>query len=403
MTRSFALLALILAWVSGPRDLVASSDLTTQNCSNKFIELGEDVDQLRWFWPGGLTTDFYGSVLYKDGRTAELEGNRHFLCDLKITRRSEAKNILTADELGIDMKMFSVSQDWQFDDTSGDAELGDKSVNTWSNFLSKRSWMYDHDVVGRGYHLSRFAVQTVDGQLRYVDLPANRVFLNRRSVDFRVAHGSKKRTTTAYALTEADLERGPALAVYGYYEGRLRLLARTPWHGDPKGWINPVYGGDIDRDGCAEVAVIRDPQKDGLLEIWRMRPERSPDGTPYTLVKQSSADGFSNHIFGTAAERISTAADIDGNLRMELIVPNLQRTALRIMSFKDGELSERQRIDLPVPVAHAMIYYSKPGLQREFAVVVPFEDGTVRSLPIEMEFQEAEKPRNECLSRSKPN
>ena len=176
---------------------------------------------------------------------------------------------------------------------------------------------------------------------RIVKLPPERVFMSRHLNPFAFGRHDRNRSLgLSVALIEGHVTRGPALSVYGYYGGRLGLIARTPWHGDKRGWIALVKAFDLDWDGCPELALVRDPQANGTLEIWQLRHEPSPDGTPFTLVKRAEAKGFSNHVFGTFSNRISAAIDADGDGTLDLVVPDQTRKVLRVMSVK-GEWAQR--------------------------------------------------------------
>ena len=136
-------------------------------------------------------------------------------------------------------------------------------------FLFNRSTAYDHAATGRGYHLTSLAMLMTKAQrYRIINLPPERVFMSRHLNPF--SHGRDKRNRSfglSAALIEGHVNHGPALSIYGYYGGRLVLIARTPWHGDKNGWLALVKAFDLDFDGCPELTLVRDPQADGTLEI----------------------------------------------------------------------------------------------------------------------------------------
>lgn len=392
-----ALAALILPWsYTAP-----AKNTEKDSCNKTVLNVGKDVERVSWPVPAFHITDFIGFVTYRDGDGGILKGNGRGLCDLDIGDNARADEWLTPDEGGRTKHMLGRWPDANIDDTTSAAKPGPVDESPFMAFLANRTEVYDHRATGRAYHLTRLVAYMIpSSRYRFTDLPPDRVFMSRRTNPFAVARDGIRPVVFGFALIEAHVTRGPALSVYAYFEGRLQLLARTPWHGDRRGWLTVVQARDLDRDGCPEVAVIRDPQNSGTLEIWELRHEASTEGTPFTLVKRAEADGFSNHDYGTASARISVVLDVDGDGNNELIVPDGTRTTLRVMSLKGDRLREMFQIALPGPAKHDLAYHAtRYDNKRALNLVVPLEDGTIRLVPVDNPQVPFTRPSAKCTAQ----
>ena len=378
---AFLFAAALFLW---PAQALAK-DPEKEICDKTVLHLGEGVERIQWEFPGLYGRKVQGVVVYRDGRRINVRGDHQRLCDLEPDREVYESRWLTLEERGLDAKFLSYSQGKNADDTEGTAEADSVDETSSYAWFSNRTTILDRPVIGRGYHLTRLVIHTnKTDRNRFVDLPSDRVFMSRYVNPFSLnLHGNHH--PVGMALIEGHVAHGPALSVYGYFEGRLQLLARTPWHGDRHGWMVLVKARDLDRDGCPELAVVRDPQDKGMLEVWELRHELSPDGTPFRLVKRAEAQGFSNHVFGTASTRISLAVDADRDGIIDLIVPDRTRKFLRVMSLKDGRLEEVRLIALPAPIAHDLNFFHATHKKvRKLTLVVPLEDSTIRLVKIDV-------------------
>jgi hypothetical protein len=92
---------------------------------------------------------------------------------------------------------------------------------------------------------------------------------------------------------ESHETEGPQLAIYSIDRGRLRKIAATPHIGRRFALMTVAGIADFNRDGDAEVALLREPDGAGVLEFWGF----APGG----LTRLAAAGGFSNHRFGDPA------------------------------------------------------------------------------------------------------
>lgn len=347
-------------------------------CKKQILHLNGEVDRIQWFSIG--YGDFSGFVVYSDGKTEKITGSFRGFCDLESEHKSSSSHWLTTEEREKEYPLDKVPAGQKFDDTYGNSAPGlEYDVANFFGYLTNRTTDYNHNVMGRGYHLTRLLTSTnIAGHIRWIDQPSGKVFLSRKISSFRIPCDQKK-CPWGLPVIEGDVEKGARIAIYGYYERRLNLLAHTPWHGDKTGWINFVGIRDFDNDKHLEIAAIRDPQNEGILEIWELQNKKSPSGTPFTLIKRDQLAGFSNHLFGTKSTRISTILPLGSSGLPQLIVPNKARDALRIISAKDDQLKEISTIALPLSIAHDMAlissYSEKQVLNK---LIVPLSDNTIR-------------------------
>lgn len=125
----------------------------------------------------------------------------------------------------------------------------------------------------------------------------------------------------------SDAAEGARLAVYSKRRGPL---AETPPIGQGNRWLAPAGVGDLDGDGAPDIAYVETPHLAGRLRIWTLRGGR--------LVEIASAEGFSNHRIG---QDFITGGVRDCGEGAELVLPNLDWSALMRVRVEDGEVAAR--------------------------------------------------------------
>jgi len=364
------------------------------------------MERIAWVIPGLIGGNFVGAVIYQDGRTEKIEGNAHGFCALDPNHKMGSFNWLTPEERGVVSELFDFQPWKKVDDTSGTAKSGPVNDIAGLAYYMNRTKRYNHYPMGRAYHLTRLVAHINKSEdVRWIDLPSERVFMDRHLHTFYFNLPGTGTRLAGHAIIEGHVHHGPAASVYGYFQGRLQKLARISWHGSSTGWVNLIGTGDFDGDGCVEIALIRNPQENGSLELWEMRYEASPSGTPFSLVLKARSEGFSNHVFGTLAARLSVVADVNFDGILDLIVPDRSRTTLRVMSFVGDQFTEIHRVELPSAVAYDMTYDSpfsyKP--KRGYTLVVPLEDNTVHLVQLPNWERRRFKRPPECAGAYRPN
>jgi hypothetical protein len=170
--------------------------------------------------------------------------------------------------------------------------------------------------------------------------------------------------TPEVLVVKSYRDKGSVLAVIGRREGAWAIVAETP-PTEPKAWLNPAAVADFAGDGAIGVALVRAPDRDGLLQLWTWEKGR--------LVLRHEKAGYANHAFGSAALDLAAAVDLDGDGRPELVIPTLDRTSLAVLSLK-GDIRELRRIPLP---ARALTGVAALGTGKAVHILVGLEDGRV--------------------------
>ena len=165
-------------------------------------------------------------------------------------------------------------------------------------------------------------------------------------------------------VVKSYLERGSALAVVAKRDGDWRVVAETPPIGTPRRWLNPAAVAAVGGGG-PEIALVRSPHLAGVLQVWAFDRDR--------LVLRAEAVGYSNHVFGSPAQALAAAVDLDGDGVPELAIPTLERTALALLSLKGG-IKELARVTLPGRAAAGVAVL---GTGKAARILVGLEDGRV--------------------------
>ncbi len=97
--------------------------------------------------------------------------------------------------------------------------------------------------------------------------------------------------TPEVVTVESHESAGAQLAIYAIDRGRLRKIAATPPLGRRFARLTVAGVADFDADGRTDVALVREPDGPGVLEVWSF----AAGG----LERVAAAGGFTNHRFGT--------------------------------------------------------------------------------------------------------
>ncbi len=198
---------------------------------------------------------------------------------------------------------------------------------------------YRHFVLGGDYEPATLAVRTRDGREARLTLGAESVFEDREP---RLADldGDGR---DEIVVVRSYVDRGAAIAVVGWREGRLVVLTETPPTGRANTWRNPSTIADLDGDGRPDIAEVQMPHILGRLRVWTLRAGR--------LVEIATVEGASNHVAGSRHLDLSASADFDNDGVADLAIPSKDRRSLRFLSFRGG-LREIASKPLPGAATH---------------------------------------------------
>lgn len=113
-------------------------------------------------------------------------------------------------------------------------------------------------------------------------------------------------------------------------------LATGPIHGS--GWRHPLAVAPLGPDGEPELAVVRKPHVEHVLEFYRL------DGS---LTVEATLPGFRTHTYGSRNLDGALAADLDADGAVEVLVPTTSRTDLAAVrrSADGAEVAWRLSLD----------------------------------------------------------
>jgi len=209
----------------------------------------------------------------------------------------------------------------------------------------RRAWLaeptkrYDHAVLGDGVEAGALVVETRDGTRHRLRLDDGAVFedLTPRVADLD-GDGVEE-----VVVVKSYQAHGAALAVAHFRADGTLALAESPPLGQAHRWLNPVGVGDLDGDGTMDIAVVETPHIGGTLRVYAWTGEG--------LVARAALAGFSNHVIGSPVLGLSAVADMTGDGRPELVVPDETRGTVKIVQLNGDALQVIETLAVPGHVA----------------------------------------------------
>ena len=206
---------------------------------------------------------------------------------------------------------------------------------------------YGHYAVGRPHEYDGIRATTHDGRALTLQLGDSQVF---EDVTPRIVTLSSGGPPVLLVII-SDVARGSQLALVEIVGGALTIGARSEPVGRPQRWLNPVGVADLDGDGVAEIAAVVTPHIGGTLKVYQRQGEK--------LVEAAALAGFSNHIYGTTEQALSTPLLVDNLTR--LLVPDADRRQLLVVGLASRSLVVTQRCGLPEPVVGPVLPNARGG------------------------------------------
>jgi hypothetical protein len=127
-------------------------------------------------------------------------------------------------------------------------------------------------------------------------------------------------------VVQSSFDKGARLVVYAVTP-EPRLLAATPFIGQPHRWLAPAGIADFDGDGRVEIAYVDRPHLLAELVFVRLEGDR--------LVETLRLPGLTNHRIG---EAVISGGVRDCGAGPELILAS--KDWARLMRVRDGEISD---------------------------------------------------------------
>ena len=199
---------------------------------------------------------------------------------------------------------------------------------------------YGHFALGRPHEYAALVVRTDTGQTHTWGLAEDEVFEDLTPRLVRFSSGGPVELLTIVSSRSV----GSRLVVFGFANDRLSMLSQSKPVGAPMRWLNPVGVADLDGDGVPEVAAVVTPHVGGILTVYQRRGQ--------DLVALAELPGFFNHRYGSPELAMSAALNWGGSMR--LLVPDIDRTTLRVIALRGGALTEQGQCVLRAPMTGTM-------------------------------------------------
>lgn len=198
---------------------------------------------------------------------------------------------------------------------------------------------YQHAILGDALEAGALTVRLASGAQSTLTLPDSLVFEDRTP---RLADLDGDGRTEIITI-RSSTRSGGSVAVYGVRDEALVELGATPFIGRSNRWLNIAGIADFLGRGDLQVAFVETPHIGGTLKLATF------DGHSMLVVARQS--GFSNHEIRSREQRLSALADIDGDGRMDLALPDARRTSLELVRFAGSRIETLASIPLPGSVS----------------------------------------------------
>lgn len=248
---------------------------------------------------------------------------------------------------------FALSQDWQVQQLGSVNEsvfaercsrapsgLPDGCVvrgngDVASAWYTEPTTRYAHGILGDAIEAGALTVQGANGVQSMLTLPDDLVFED-RTPHLADLDGDGR---TEIITIRSSTRLGGSVAVYGLRGETIVELGATPFIGRSNRWLNIAGIADFTGQGGLQVAFVETPHIGGTLKLAAF------DGQSMRVIAQRG--GFSNHAIRSREQRLSAVADIDGDGRMDLALPDARRETLRMVRFEAGNVDPIASIALP--------------------------------------------------------
>lgn len=198
---------------------------------------------------------------------------------------------------------------------------------------------YRHGILGDAVEAGSLHVEYRGGRHFQFRLPNSQVFEDRTPRIVDLDGDGRPEIVTIRTYQSA----GASVAIFGVRNDQLVELASTEAIGRSNRWLNIAGIRDYAERGSLQIAYVETPHIGGTLYFVEWNGNR--------LQPIASIYGTSNHEIGSREQDLSADMDYDNDGHMDLVVPSIDRRALRVFGFSGRQLAELEMVSLPSPVA----------------------------------------------------
>ena len=215
--------------------------------------------------------------------------------------------------------------------------LPDGEVSSSKQF--KAAWLtgptrrYLHGILGDSIEASGIAAIDQNGRRYDFTLDDDSVFEDLRVRLADLDSDGNEELIVVHSYQDA----GAALAIFGVRNNKLVKVTETPAIGLSYRWLNPAVVGDLDGDGQMEIAYVETPHIGGILHVLSLKGNK--------LIEKVQLRGVSNHAIGSRILDMAAIIDWNQDGISDIAIPNANRTAINIYSFKGGNVSSFAEIE----------------------------------------------------------
>lgn len=146
----------------------------------------------------------------------------------------------------------------------------------------------------------------------------------------------------AVLIARSTPQDGAVLTMLGWKDGGMAQLAEAAPVAQGGRWSHVLGGVDLSGDGLPEAVAVRAPHQGGVVTAYRRRGS--------ALVAMAWAVGYSSHAAGSRNLEQALLADLDGNGRVEVVVPRQSRDAIAGLELESSRFVERWSASLRGPI-----------------------------------------------------
>lgn len=191
---------------------------------------------------------------------------------------------------------------------------------------------YDHGVLGDELEASAIEVRGEAGSIARIAVGREEVIEGTSAMVVDLAPDGDG---PALLVTISDAQDGARLRLYGL-DGDV--LAESESIGQGYRWLHQIGVGRLAPDAELEVIAVRTPHIGGRVEAYRLVGDR--------LELAASIEGYSSHQLGSANLDMALLADVDGDGRLDVVVPLQDMGSLGVLRRTDDGFKESARLAL---------------------------------------------------------
>jgi hypothetical protein len=146
----------------------------------------------------------------------------------------------------------------------------------------------------------------------------------------------------AVLLARSAPEAGSEVAALGWRDAALVSLAESATAKPGSEWVHVIAAANLGGDATPEIIAVRVPQAGGILTAFRRRAG--------VLDVVAQVAGFASHAPGSRNQDQALVADLDGNGRLEVVLPRQSRVAVAALELEASRWVERWSVTLRGPI-----------------------------------------------------